>query len=260
MRGAPLQLSTRVLSPPASRVHHGWCCAQMTVVARLDQTYRFNAMSDFQYLGKCDDSRGDGLNAQGQKLLRQLTRDTGGSGGAVGRYGLTASINLCVVMSLAEVSLLTHSGKKVPANAKDHANAGHNKEQEEEEEEEELDLAPPIFAKQSTPRDYSWRPSPNARILQRRSNKATAPAGSVGMENAVGRRAGRHATPENSLRNVAVDFLQGDEIMQGPPQGVRGLRRNTVIWKPCTTDIYLKFECAHYDLFPNAPALYDSMI
>ena len=37
-------------------------------------------------------------------------------------------------------------------------------------------------------------------------------------------------------------------------QFIHNIRRmTTVLWKPCMSDIYLSFICAHYGLYPNAP-------
>lgn len=75
-----------------------------------------------------------------------------------------------------------------------------------------LDLGPPKFSRTDTPRDYAYKPNPYA--------KGNRNGEMAGMENQVGRRAGKHATPANSLRNVAVDYLHGDPILAAPPPGI----------------------------------------
>eukprot|EP01047_Picozoa_sp_COSAG01_P022907 COSAG01_NODE_1378_length_10526_cov_13.789105_4_plen_433_part_00 len=179
---------------------------EASVVAVLDRTIRFDAMSDFQYLGdtskyqsagRTQDSGANDDLAAGQQLIQQLLR--GGNGGQ--------------------------------AAAVDAGGSGGG------EGEEPLHLAPPIFSKVDVPRDYAYRPNPCARSMQRMQAEArshvrgggggaaaAAAAGDLlvgpGSENSVGRRWGKTATLAASLRNVAVDYLQGDEILRQPPVGV----------------------------------------
>jgi hypothetical protein len=179
---------------------------EASVVAVLDRTIRFDAMSDFQYLGDTSKYQGAGRTqdsgatddlAAGQQLIQQLLR--GGNGGQA-----------------AAVDAGGSSGG---------------------EGEEPLHLAPPIFSKVDVPRDYAYRPNPCARSMQRMQAEArshvrgggggaaaAAAAGDLlvgpGSENSVGRRWGKTATLAASLRNVAVDYLQGDEVLRQPPVGV----------------------------------------
>eukprot|EP01043_Picozoa_sp_COSAG02_P035184 COSAG02_NODE_2504_length_8663_cov_3.628211_4_plen_637_part_00 len=95
------------------------------------------------------------------------------------------------------------------------------------DDDELLDLAPSVFSKIDSPRDYAFKPNPNAKSMMRMAATASsAPGGAsrrrrpTGSENSVGRRSGSRATLEASLRNVAVDYLQGQDIMSEAPTGV----------------------------------------
>lgn len=95
------------------------------------------------------------------------------------------------------------------------------------DEDEPLNLAPSVFSKIDSPRDYAFKPNPNAKSMMRMAATASSGADDVsrrrrptGSENSVGRRSGSRATLEASLRNVAVDYLQGQDVMREPPTGV----------------------------------------
>jgi general transcription factor 3C polypeptide 5 (transcription factor C subunit 1) len=157
---------------------------EATVVGVVTQTYRFDAMADFQYLGDVSKRRGHTTEAELGQLIEQLITDDDAAAAAAGNAA------------------------------------------------EPLNLAPSVFSKIDSPRDYAFKPNPNAKSMMRMAAAATSgPEGGqdvsrrrrpTGSENSVGRRTGSRATLEASLRNVAVDYLQGQDIMREPPAGVVG--------------------------------------